>query len=368
MILDNINEVYYGGNIYTDRMASIISEMQKTKSDSDSAMILCTELLDTLKDFTGIKFCLSLDKAGLVYTIPINHPLTISASKDKIKVKNLKKDDTILIGINPGLLFISPFTKDKRNGLNSREVTSTILHELGHTITKSVVPLMDYTNALKQSLQIKSSIIFAVSKGNKPSSSIIEEYVNTIVSIANQVIDTGKELAGYTIKSVVASLIPSKFYNAYLDEKFADSFATIYGFGPELSSAMLKIKKLNLDSHPKALTDLFDGCVNLSINGLMDEHPHDLARMNTQIELLEKELNSTICDRATKKEILSQIKDIKININAYSNMIKNNPYTFSEYAYKEILTSLIPSNRNGDIFSILTKDSFISDTLDKRLK
>ena len=370
MILDAVNEVYYGGNKYTDELDRIFKEMKKVDADDIEAKNLSIQLIRTLKGFSGIDFGIYFDKDTSMYTFPINHPISISATKNGLKVSNLKKDDFILLGDNPNMVFKSKNKNDAFNSLKPREITAILLHELGHTVTKNVVPLTDYTNALNQSLQIKTHIIFALSKDKTPTTdSMIEDYVNNIAAIVRQVIDDTATVAEYGLKSIVSMIMPKALYNAYLDEKFSDGIATVYGYAPDISSAFIKLKKISIPKNNNGIMGIASGLVDMSLYGLLDEHPNSISRMNQQIDSLEYELKNTIADKKTKKEIIEQIDDVKLSIKNYNAVLKNNSYTLPEYAYGKILATIMPNSPAGDLFSkLLAKDSYIAKTLDKNLK
>lgn len=113
------------------------------------------------------------------------------------------------------------------------------------------------------------------------------------------------------------------------NEVIADKFAAMYGYGPELFTALEKLgtrksdAKLFMESVPwlKKYSDAFDIAI-LDINDY-DSHPHNIQRAMEEIKLLEKELNKADCDPKMKKMIQSQINEIKESMNEVMKIRKN---------------------------------------------
>ena len=105
-------------------------------------------------------------------------------------------------------------------------------------------------------------------------------------------------------------------------EVFADKFAGVYGYGPELSTALAKMDLASNNPFWKAARQKAKGNkyyedLNDSISealfkfGSLDCHPELIQRVNSEITLLKKEYEKAEIDPAIKKEILSQIKEME---------------------------------------------------------
>lgn len=117
----------------------------------------------------------------------------------------------------------------------------------------------------------------------------------------------------------------------YRSEMFSDNFATIYGYGPELSSALLKLET-NKSNNFKVQTEVFDkvpllkqftrlsyDCVSY-ITSMYDVHPNSMARCYDQIKYLEKEIESNKhLTRDSKAHLMKQVKEIDKNIDQVIN-------------------------------------------------
>ena len=101
------------------------------------------------------------------------------------------------------------------------------------------------------------------------------------------------------------------------NEKTADNFATIYGYGPALSSALNKLETASPSELDKAfdkipfLSNLYSINTSLAyiIIGGIDGHPETVTRMYDQLELLKREANKEDLDPKMRKVILKDIAD-----------------------------------------------------------
>lgn len=109
----------------------------------------------------------------------------------------------------------------------------------------------------------------------------------------------------------------------YRDERIADNFATAYGYGPELSTALLKLDTTNYEKLPlNKLANYIPPIgmflrtgIGLSsiIGSMFDPHPQTMERCLDQVRYLRKELDH-IHDKETKAHIKNQIDTIEKNM------------------------------------------------------
>lgn len=111
----------------------------------------------------------------------------------------------------------------------------------------------------------------------------------------------------------------------YQNERLADNFATMYGYGDAFISAMNKMssketptpsKIMNAFNKIPVLSDIY--AINASIGDIVihvfDEHPDYIARCYDQIEMLEREASKSDLDPKMKKVIMQDIKACKTKI------------------------------------------------------
>lgn len=155
-------------------------------------------------------------------------------------------------------------------------------------------------------------------------------YIKNIFSLVTQ------PLGAYS-KSNVSAILVNGIKTAlsnptgYYDERFADSFATMYGYGPQLISAIDKLY-IQPKNFAQALVS-FDGkfpivdmiydVYTLPLTILaetFDPHPNTLARAKDVIDNLENELSSDKnMDPVMKKAIMKDIQNTKIAIDDYKH-------------------------------------------------
>lgn len=118
-----------------------------------------------------------------------------------------------------------------------------------------------------------------------------------------------------------------------VDEKFADQFVAMYGYGPELNNAFGKMN-LDYDENEKKMRDipvlnivigLSDILGRYSIrNSGFDEHPAIKSRMLSQIEQLKSDLKYTPdMNPKLKKQIEDEIARIENDMKIYLNSNNN---------------------------------------------
>ncbi|MCK9198160.1 MAG: hypothetical protein M0P49_00990 [Bacilli bacterium] len=176
--------------------------------------------------------------------------------------------------------------------------------------------------------------------------SAIGVITNPIVSIATAIYN---RLASIALQP--EQLIYSFF--GYQGEKVSDNFASIYGYGPDISSAMLKFRPLGagysmleaINETPLLghLYNLFTLPVDI-IFSLFDPHPADAARANGQLKYLEVELKKSDIDPKIKKQIQEDIDSINKLIDEFTDIDMEDPYVF-----KRIYAAVLLKLCGGDI-------------------
>ena len=168
--------------------------------------------------------------------------------------------------------------------------------------------------------------------------------INVFSKVKNTVFNLPHSISNTTKK--ILSLTSSKFFKEsmednmkktrydYTNEKFADSFAVMYGYGVPLQQFMLKSrdidnKILNISQSRNTVITTFKVFKYLLfdlfayINNSMDEHPKDLARIKVSIEYLKRELSKESLDPKMKLELMRQIEDLNKLIEDYINFPKD---------------------------------------------
>lgn len=114
----------------------------------------------------------------------------------------------------------------------------------------------------------------------------------------------------------IFGFIKAIIFGGYRGEQLADTFATMYGLGPEQTSALNKLEKNSGTLVKQAITDvpiighLVDTFIVLpfkAIAHVFDEHPTDAARHKNMLDSLEYDLKDQDLDPRTKQKIKAEI-------------------------------------------------------------
>ena len=141
-----------------------------------------------------------------------------------------------------------------------------------------------------------------------------------------------------TLKNLDSILSSSGYAFARSEERLSDDFASMYGLGAALASALIKLgNPYHNGKNDKKFTDIDKQCIALfnTIAELQYEHPGDCDRVLAMIDALEQDyktlkLNSKIKNQM-KQDILA-IKSIKHDITYSINIMKEfEKYTQQEY-------------------------------------
>ena len=313
----------------------------------------------------------------------------------------------VVLEVNTGLIYC---------GLNGEELTAVLLHEIGHNFADALygdiyVANKEFVNYMKEATttsliigillspaligipmvidaikakKLLSSKSYAkeAKKNDKNAGKLTN--ISTIISgIKNQVNDyldyveeLGYRLADYTGVRIDDPLKGrgKKRYESYkgslarINEVFADKFATMYGYGPELQRGLgifhdylSRANKEIQFEHPES-----DKTKNLKYEELyrkeaiFDEHPRFTQRINTSIHLLERELKKDDLDPKYKKMLEDQYKQLKDILKEYTTcMDKLSKNDNARRLYNAYINNNLPDAVDAEI------EEKIEEALDK---
>lgn len=260
-------------------------------------------------------------------------------------------------------MFISPymFMNNGEYSLTGGEILAIILHEIGHNFY--VGPIREFGSmffAIATSADMVAAILSMITDyaivevTDLVDSSLPSNIKRLLTHIANIVgTFTGPLMALQSIRvliinTLLAALItimilariitmPAMVASTFLrydSEKYSDSFAAAYGYGAELSSALLKIVRIQVPllSAIKPVQEVLDfifGLYQFQLNlvmALIDVHPNTIARLNNTIAYLDA-AGKDIKDPKVRKEYEDQMKAchaLKEEVLSYrgSNLLK----------------------------------------------
>ena len=180
------------------------------------------------------------------------------------------------------------------------------------------------------------------------------------------------------------ALFPTRFLTGYDDERFADSFATMYGYGPEMQTALEKLhdRKYSVYAMDKFISesplianyiDLFKLPV-LFIIYAFDEHPELPARMKNACTQIEYDLKNHHFRPAMKARIKRDLKVMQANLAKYEKInsdVTENPKAIKELYYQWLLENFDGDLKHNVFFATKPKeinDSFLSKLRLKKFK
>lgn len=318
------------------------------------------------------------------FTLPIDVKLDVNTLNKKNNLCDksgfkYRKDAgyCCTVNISSGIIFSEDFTDG--------EVMAIILHEIGHNFSSMVDNgikinqfIIKYVFSIMQLLEIingnfHNGITINLNSYDKLKINI-EEYLKNKCPHIIQAMSVLRGIKGFAldivtnifallsaitptnvIRSIIRSL-SNLIYKptGYNNEKIADNFPTIYGYGSELSSALLKFeyKQGIVTTDFIATVPLIGDIIALRnigaeiIVSAFDEHPIWIERSQDQIRLLEDELNKSSLDPKMKKVIINDINQIKKSQDKYLSTYSD---THNSNIYKRMWYSFIFDMNDGDI-------------------
>lgn len=281
--------------------------------------------------------------------------------------------------------------------LSGKELTAITLHEIGHQFAAKRIAnssslrhmasyirgLSELDKIIKIASQETNSIadMFmmirrVISKLTEDAVFAIKYIINTLILLKdifktptlkdtyNLIGDTSKfsRIMNY-IKNFDIVKKPVRVHD--LEEEMADSFATIYGYGPELASALTKIEAVdiddNFDPYDNSFYNLYIYIPIYTLLSYICTTDSGIAiqtskRVYAQLLTLRKEINDINTDAKTKKRILADIDELEKVYGKYiderieaaeRNKVKSTTDRYNEEFWNRVLTN----KRDNELFS-----------------
>lgn len=385
-----VNETYFGKSKELEIIEKSFDKaiQSKDKIDASSLGIVAKQLQ---KKFGFDNVSIGIDKSpGLnAYTY-----IDIADIK-KMKIKTSEgykalpgNTCSILVVFSPAML---------SGVLSGKELTAITLHEIGHQFaskrilnSSSLRYMASYIRGLSEldkiiriASQETNSIADMFMMIRRVISKLTEDAVFAIKYVINTLIllkdilktptlkDTYNLIGDSTKSNRIMNYIknfdkvkkPIKVHD--LEEEMADSFATIYGYGPELASALTKIEASDIDEEFDPYDNSFYNLyVYIPIYTLLSYICTSDAgvaiqtsrRVYAQLLTLRKEMNDIKTDAKTKKRILADIDELEKVYGKYiderieaaeRNKVKSATDRYNEEFWNRVLTN----KRDNELFS-----------------
>ncbi len=367
--------------------------------------------------FSSVSFVIQSWKSDVemnVFTIPLNgwfgalNPVEDAIVNNGIKYR--KEMNYSIMFIVTSSIFFHP-------NLTAGEVCALLLHEIGHNFTYvangQLVPFkviniaLTWYSIFRRKPLSFTSIISSIINFTVPGKKIIHwlsKYRNNVIyntiydmidlvshiyqPIWNLIMNTTEPLNtvamlkkfqyfSLIVNPVNATLTATVDYN---DEKFADRFAAMYGYGEELSRVLLKMQEMDIDreggtthyisaipiiGHLYALAAL---SLRFALFPFMDCHPQDIARAMSIAKMLEHDLDDPSISPKLKKQARADLEKVKKLIkdkSEYNN--KESAGINTVRLYNKFLLKIFP---DGDFRNVIDNYIFksndrINDTFNK---
>lgn len=385
-----VNETYFGKSKELEIIEKSFDKaiQSKDKIDASSLGIVAKQLQ---KKFGFDNVSIGIDKTpGLnAYTY-----IDIADIK-KMKIKTSEgykalpgNTCSILVVFSPAML---------SGVLSGKELTAITLHEIGHQFASKRIlnssslrymasyirGLSELDKIIKIASQETNSIADMFMMIRKVISKLTEDAVFAIKYVINTLIllkdilktptlkDTYNLIGDSTKFSRIMNYIknfdmvkkPMRVHD--LEEEMADSFATIYGYGPELASALTKIEASdiddNFDPYDNSFYNLYVYIPIYTLLSYICTSDAGVAiqtsrRVYAQLLTLRKEMNDINTDAKTKKRILADIDELEKIYGKYiderieaaeRNKVKSATDKYNEEFWNRVLTN----KRDNELFS-----------------
>ena len=385
-----VNETYFGKSKELETIEKSFDKaiQSKDKIDASSLGVVAKQLQ---KKFGFDNVSIGIDKSpGLnAYTY-----IDIADIK-KMKIKTSEgykalpgNTCSILVVFSPAML---------SGVLSGKELTAITLHEIGHQFaskrilnSSSLRYMASYIRGLSEldkiiriASQETNSIADMFMMIRRVISKLTEDAVFAIKYVINTLILLKDILKTPTLKDTYNLIGDSTKFNRImnyimnfdkvkkpirvhdLEEEMADSFATIYGYGPELASALTKIEASDIDEefdpYDNSFYNLYIYIPIYTLLSYICTSDSGVAiqtsrRVYAQLLTLRKEMNDINTDAKTKKRILADIDELEKVYGKYiderieaaeRNKVKSTTDRYNEEFWNRVLTN----KRDTELFS-----------------
>ena len=419
--LDIINEIYFGDKSENiQKMQKMLSKIRRSaithknefikRANTNPDILKFNRLAEDTFGFKVFSLYIQYDIQKNCYTIPISCNLAVYDPRKYIKSSNkgFKYDKSAnyctVVVITSAILLDEDFS--------DREIFSLILHEIGHNFSSNFTKNPILFNTCKKSIALVSIIegmifklkfdfnvefkdLFAMvsilpfkftskmfekfTKELNGKFPALTHYADTIGYIKRMsfyyfsaglgILNIIKNPINSFIMNIKALINPINIANVILtydDEKRSDDFATMYGYGAEISSSLLKLDFNSSQYFSQTLIGLINFPLWIIGNGL-STHPSTSTRVQNALNYLKNEVSKENIDPKMKKEMEDQIKSIEKDINKYLSSSKIISYN-ADQELRRNYEKFIYNMFGGDIREKISDNQQTYDNIDKIYK
>ena len=350
--MEVLQEVYFGKEAVAPIQKQITVVRDKlamkpvtTTTNLDPEIIKLNRIVESIFGFNSFQFYIQPTHVPNAYAIPVD---TFFTDADKMKIissltanpegfrynaNTMGPSISLIIAVNIGLLENPEFTDE--------EIVATMLHEIGHGFFEAVTDSDgEYTIAKKLVASLMYTVGCAkqnIKNGKRVTAELIDKELSRISGYIGNLKRNIINVVGKAKKKVFGesmSMNMNKKRLSYTNEKFADTFAAMFGYGEECHSVDIKIYKyiydnaLGVKTYPKIVETIkmyklyIKDLVAYAFN-VQDEHPAELARIKTSIDYIKRELSKEGLDPKIKNQLIDQLNKLNKLIEEYKNFPKD---------------------------------------------
>lgn len=350
--MEVLHEVYFGKEAVEPILKQLTIVRDKlamkpvtTTTNIDSDILKLNRIVEAVFGFSSFAFYIQPDHSPNAYAIPVDTYFT-DADKMKIRASLVAnptgfKYNANTMGANISLIMAMNIGALENPEFTDEELLAVMLHEIGHGFFEAVT---DADGEYAVAKKLVNSLSYAVScaknnvkNGKQVTMDMIDKELSHLSGYLGNLKHNIIRLTSKAKKKVFGesmSMNMNKKRLAYTNEKFADTFAAMFGYGEECHSFDIKVMQyvydtaLGVKTYPKIaetikMYKIYIKDLVAYVFNSQDEHPAELARIKTSVDYIKRELSKEGIDPKIKAQLLDQLNKLNKLIDDYKNFPKD---------------------------------------------
>lgn len=331
---------------------------QSERINTDPLVKEISELIEDIFGFASFQLIVEQSMFPNAFTYPLSSKIDAWNYKKCVKKTNQGLQFTPVAGVNIVAHITTSLLLNRE--YTDREIVAILLHEIGHNFSDSINNTLGIFSNIKKVLLIPNLLVNPKAVSNFVTGKVTDyndymrknypelvsafnamkkflgvgQYViltfqralsvfpnvaaSNLINVLNRAVQTAVRAPQNLIMNTIFNFFGKE------DEYTSDSFTSMYGYGADLSSALIKLERRNATPADEVFKDTQFGAIYFGLmveftdilqQLLSDNHPATAKRLLNVLDTLEKEYNKPYINPKTKKAIKKEIDDIKKIIN-----------------------------------------------------
>ena len=342
-----LNEVYFGKESiksFQDAFSKVRKKIKgkpvNSSTNIDPEILKFNRIAESTFGFKSYALYIQYSYLPNAYAFPVDTFYTpeerkrilnsLTADASGFKYKKVFPGVSFIMAINAGMI------DDDR--YSDEELVAVMLHEVGHSFFEAVTDPDDRYTTARRMNGIVSKVNDLIKEKIKQGKAVTTDIINAELIKFNTAFNA--------VKKTLSKVLPGSFHESmednmkrrrfdYTNEKFADTFAAMFGYGEELHSCLVKMTDNiykdyygtvkprpdfldQIDAYIYYFNDFLEYVLNVQ-----DEHPKKLARIKTSVDYIKRELAKEGLDPKMKKELIDELSRLNKIIDDYINFPKD---------------------------------------------